>query len=400
VRRFNTKKAAVPAALLAGLLAAACSSGTAASAQGSASGGSLSTIVIGNIGAYSGTEYAAANEQTVHSLQAWAAWTNGHGGLNGHPVKIVSFDDQNNPATSLRDVEQMVQQDHVTAIAAPVASGTDDAWAAYVKAEKVPVIGGAAIDANWLTNPYMLAVGGNLTVYLESQLGAAKTVGTKVGEFACAELASCRAGVPTFASLAKIAGLGWAGAQFISESATDYIAPCTAMRNSGANVVIPELAADSIVRVIAACNQQNYKPSVILPASNIDSAILDSPAFSGAVGVSSSPLWFGQPDATTKDWDQTYTKMFPKDVPTGYATLGWQAGAVIATALEHAPATVTPQTLMQGLYAQPANSTFGGWTAPVTFAAGKASQMKSCMWYVQIKDGQLTAPKGTAAVCA
>ena len=54
--------------------------------------------------------------------------------------------------------------------------------------------------------------------------------------------------------------------------------------------------------------------------------------------------------------------MFPNDALTGYATLGWQAGVVIAAALKHAPATVTSQTVLQGLYAQPAATTFGGWT--------------------------------------
>ena len=64
--------------------------------------------------------------------------------------------------------------------------------------------------------------------------------------------------------------------------------------------------------------------------------------------------------------------MFPNDTLTGYATLGWQAGVVIATALKNAPATVTSQTVLQGLYAQPAGTTFGGWTPPLAFAPARA----------------------------
>lgn len=394
--------------MLVALLTGACSSGgggggapaTPTQASGPASSaGTLSTIVIGNVGGYSGTAFAAADEQDVHGLEAWAAWTNANGGLNGHPVKIVSFDDANNPATSLRYVEQMVQQDHVVAIAAPLAQGTDDAWSAYVKAEKVPVIGGASVDPAWTTNPYMLATGATTAVYLDAQLAAAKSVGTKVGEFACAELAACHQGLSEFGSLANSMGLSWAGAQFVSGTATDYIAPCAAMKSSGANVVIPELAADTILRVVTACNEQSYKPAVILPASNIDAAMIASPTFQGALGISTSPLWFGKPDATTAIWHQTYTKMFPNDALTGYATLGWQAGVVIAAALKNAPATVTSQTVLQGLYAQPAGTTFGGWTPPLTFAPGKDTAIKPCVWYVGIKDGQLTDPRGTAAVC-
>ena len=408
MRRFLTKKAAIPAAMLATLLVAACSSsssnsgaggGQATPTQASSSAGALSTIVIGNVGDYSGTAFASAYEQDVHSLEAWAAWTNANGGLNGHPVKVISFDDQANPAISLKDVEELVQQDHVAAIIAPLATGTDTAWASYVQAEKVPVIGGASVDPPWQTNPYMLAVSATTPVYLTSQLSAAKTIGTTAGELACAELAACHNGVSEFGDLAKSMGLGWGGTQFVAQSATSYIAQCDAMKNAGVNVVIPELAASTITRVMEACAQQGYKPAAVLPAGDIDTQMLATPAFNGSLGVNTSPLWFGTPDATTQTWYQTYTKMFPNDVLTGYATEGWQAGVVLAAALKSAPATVTSQTVLQGLYALPANDTFGGWTPPLTFTPGKPTNVGSCMWYVEIKNGQLTDPKGTGAVC-
>jgi branched-chain amino acid transport system substrate-binding protein len=412
-----TKKAAVPAAMLVALLAAACSSGgggggggggqPAASTTGggqttatsASSPGAKSTIVIGNVGDFSGTAFASAYEQDAHSLQAWAAWTNANGGLNGHPVKIVSYDDQANPALSLKYVKQMVEQDHVVAIAAPLATGTDTAWASYVQSVKLPVIGGASVDPPWETNPYMLAVAATTPVYLSSQLAAAKTVGTTAGELACAELAACHTGVTEFGDLAKSMGLGWGGTQFVAQSATSYVAQCDAMKNAGVNVVIPELAASTITRVMSACAAQGYKPAAVLPASDIDSQLLATPAFNGSLGVNTSPLWFGTPSATTKTWYDTYTKMFPGDELTGYANQGWQAGVVIAAALKNAPPTVTSQTILQGLYALPAKDTFGGWTPPLTFTPGKPTNVGSCMWYVQIKNGQLTAPKGTGAVC-
>jgi hypothetical protein len=52
------------------------------------------------------------------------------------------------------------------------------------------------------------------------------------------------------------------------------------------------------------------------------------------------------------------------------------------------------------MWALPANSTFGGWTPPLTFDKDKGAQTSSCVWYTQIKGGQNTAPQGYQAICA
>src|SRR5262245_36353309 len=89
------------------LLSAACSSSPATNSGGgdpgsisgsTAAGGS--TWVIGNIGSNSGqasSTFAAAKP----ALEAWASWTNAHGGIDGHQIKVVYADDQNQPSLGL-----------------------------------------------------------------------------------------------------------------------------------------------------------------------------------------------------------------------------------------------------------------------------------------------------------
>ncbi|HVV30792.1 MAG TPA: ABC transporter substrate-binding protein [Mycobacteriales bacterium] len=392
-------------ALIAATLAACGSSGTS-SAGGTGTGGQTSPasnltkspVVIGNIGGYSGTTFATEYKRTLFGLQAWVQWTNEHGGLAGHPVKLVSYDDQNDPAKSLQFVKRMVENDHVVAILAPVAQGTDNAWANYVKEKKVPVIGGVSLDGNWLDNPYMLATNVTIMGYLTSQIGAAKTLGNKVGELVCVEQAACKEGISTFEGIVKKLGLGWAGAQAVAGNATNYIAQCAAMKDAHADVIVPETSATTMVSVVKSCSEQGYHPAIVVPAGNIDQSVVSDPAFEGALGVNVSPLWFGD-SPLTKDWKQAYAAAFPDDTAGGHSTLGWQAGVVFGKALQNAPDVVTSDTVMQGLYAQPAGSDYGGWTPPLTFTPGKATDVKPCMWYVQIKAGKLVAPRGDKYVC-
>ncbi|HVV30616.1 MAG TPA: ABC transporter substrate-binding protein [Mycobacteriales bacterium] len=387
--------------LVLAIVAACGSSGTASAPADSnaASGLTKSTIVIGNIGQYSGSTFADLYVQTLHSLQAWVQWTNDHGGLNGHPVKLVSHDDQNNPAKSLQYVKEMVEQDHIVALLSPLAVGTDPAWANYVEQKKVPVIGGGSLDANWETNPYMLSTNVTSENYDVSQMYAAKSIGKKVGVFICAEFSACKTGISKFEGIAKQTGLAWAGAQSVAETATDYISQCIAMKQTGADVVLPETSATVMSRVIKACAEQGYTPRAVVPASNINASVIGDAEFDGTLGVNFSPLWFVDSDFT-KDWKQQYTKMFPHETLYGDSTFGWQAGVVFGTALKDAPDTVTSETVLQGLYAQPAGTTFGGWTPPLTFKPGKSTQTQPCMWYLQIKGGKLVAPQGNKPVCA
>jgi len=398
-KRSFAKLGTAAVALSLAALTACGSSGSGSVAPEPGATLSKSPIVIGNVGQYSGSSFGGQYLQAVHSLQAWVKWTNEHGGLNGHPVKLVWHDDVNNPAKALQYVKEMVENDHIVALVGTVDSGADNAWTDYVKQKKLPVIGGLSVDANWDKNPYMLSANVTIGNYLTGTLVAAKSVGTKVGEFACAELVACKTGVTAFEGIAKQLGLGWAGAQLVSATATDYTAQCAAMKSAGADVVVPEVDGPTAVRVIKGCNTQGYKPALVVPASLINDEVLADPAFDGAVGVASSPLWFGDADLT-RDWREAYTAMFPDAQPNGYATLGWQAGVVFGTALKNAPDTVTSDTVLQSLYALPAGSTFGGWTPPLTFSPGKTTATQPCMWQVQIKNGKLTAPQGNKYVCA
>src|SRR5258708_22074352 len=77
------------------------------------------------------------------AAKTWVKWTNAHGGINGHPVHLTLLDDAGDATTSLSEVKQLVQQDHVVAIIgsnSPVATS----WSTYIKQVKVPVIGGTS----------------------------------------------------------------------------------------------------------------------------------------------------------------------------------------------------------------------------------------------------------------
>lgn len=98
-------------------------------------------VILGDICTCSGPQ---GGEAQVESgvLQAWAKWTNAHGGIAGHQVQIVMKDDAENPSTATSDVETLVQQNHIVGLLDT--STEDPAFAAYIAQQKVPVFGDIA----------------------------------------------------------------------------------------------------------------------------------------------------------------------------------------------------------------------------------------------------------------
>jgi len=81
------------------------------------------------------------------------------------------------------------------------------------------------------------------------------------------------------------------------------------------------------------------------------------------------------------------------------ASIGWASGLVFAYAVQHG--AVTPSSpgsaVIKGLDTV-SNNTFGGFTPPLTYTAGKAAQVP-CSFVAGISNGKWTEPNGLKTIC-
>ena len=71
-------------------------------------------LVLGSVGTYS-TEQQAGESPGDETIEAWAEWVNAHGGVNGHPVKLIVKDNRLDQAQAVSMVKELVEQDGVVA---------------------------------------------------------------------------------------------------------------------------------------------------------------------------------------------------------------------------------------------------------------------------------------------
>ncbi len=358
---------------------------------GSAPAGAASAtpIVIADICSCTGPQGAQA-QQTTPTLQAWASWENAHGGLNGHPVKVIATDDMTNPAVSVTAVQKAISSEHVAAIFDN--SNADTAWAKIATSANVPIIGAA--DSNLSYNNLDTFSPGPTLNYGDTgqQIGIARLTNLKKeAVFYCVEAAVCQSETALDKVIGKQYGISVVYTSGISFSAPNYDAQCIAAKQTGADVL--EVGDASVVAEKAATNCAAEGWSPIEVAAAVSSDMNANPQFEGMLASQQEIPYFVH-NAATKDFWSALDKYAPTLHTSPnfgeQAIIGWAEGVLLQDAIKSAAPSsgtaVTPAVVKKGLYHLPAGDNLGG-IAPqaIHFTKGVYSN-RSCWDYISVKN--------------
>jgi branched-chain amino acid transport system substrate-binding protein len=335
--------------------------------------------------------------------QAWAKSVNAAGGINGHPVKLISLDDGSDPAKSLQDAQQLVEQDHVMAIVGPTTL-VDASWSAYVESKGVPVIGGTPFDTPSTSNPDFFPAGTSSPGMFLGTIAEMKKAGLSKYEILyCAESPVCKASVAYVAAAAKIVGGVSVSSTQISSSAPSYTAECLASKNSNVDAFMPAVGADVALRVIDGCAQVNYKPSQVNQTEDTGTSWLKDPNTNDALLVSPNANYVDDSLPATKQFLDALAAYAP-GLTTGdqfssnviYPWIGGELFEAAAKAANIGPSS-TPADVKRGLYALK-SETLGGLTQPLTYTEGQPTVL-TCYFVDAIQDGKFVSMDGNKPTC-
>lgn len=396
LRRCRAAWLAAPAVLL--LLVAACGSSSPSSG-----GANAAPLVVGNIETLTGP-LASSLEWLSPGIQAWAKWTNAHGGINGHKVDLITMDDAGSPATSVTDARTLINHDHAVAIidSTPV----DSSWATLAAQNKIPAI---ADLSNPTPNSDFFAAGTPLvpTGNEGSFQAAKKAGGSRLAFIYCTESQVCAEAVPVAKQDSTPYGITLAYAAGVSASAPNYTAQCLAAKNDHANVLTVYDSADVQLRVAEACATQGYDFKFLGTGLNVFNSWLSSSAVNGSIIEDADFPFVDTSNAATKAFHsamQQYEASVASGGNFGEAeAAGWTAGQVVSEAakLGKAGASGSPTSaqILAGLYAMHGD-TLGGLAPPLTYThqANENSLIK-CYFVMDIQNGKFTEPYGLRPQC-
>jgi branched-chain amino acid transport system substrate-binding protein len=387
-------------ALAVGAISAISTSSAAAAVKRAAS---KSTWVIGNIGTYSGDNSANfANGDKV--MQAWADYTNAHGGINGHKVKVITMDDAGVGSTSVNDVKKLVQSDHVLAIVG-MSSGDSADWDSYTTAHNVPVIGGSTPVPDFFQRANWFPVGTTANESVPDLLLYAKqTLDETSGAYLyCVEAPVCSQLEPVYAGAYKAIGGNLAYVSSFSSTAPSYAPECLAAQSKnvqdleivGPAPVVPKIAQD--------CQQQGYNPHILLNDVVLTPSLASSLGTARAVFGADALPFNETGTAAAKTFHAALQKYEPSVLNGSSFTqideVDWASGELFAAAAEAGDLGNKPTSkqLEAGLY-KLKGETLGGLTPPLTFHKGKPTTV-SCIFIMGISNGKITEPQGVTPFC-
>ena len=356
-------------------------------------------IKVGFICSCSGPQ-ASLLADTAKVARAWADSVNASGGINGHPVKLFTFDDGQIASRGLQDAKALVQQDHVIAIVGEY-SQVDGEWVPWVVSHGVPVVGGSSGDPVQGTSSGVFPSGSTFLALTVGTIAEAKGK-QSLGVMYCAETPACAQFVPLATAVGKLFGLK-VTATSISATAPSYAAPCLTFKGADVNALFVADNGSIVQRVVADCSQQGYRPLEVTEEAAATSAMLKDSQLAGtlAAGTDADPLDSSLP--AVREFREALAKYYPGLLNSAgftqddfYPWVGGKLFEAAAKAADIGPAS-TPAELKAGLYSLK-NDTLGGIAPPLTYTRGKP-YFSPCWFSARIEKGTLISLHGNRPVC-
>lgn len=375
------------------VLLAACGDGAGGSSDGPKLEGE--PIVIGTLGGYSGSQ-AGSQGLIDETMKMWEDYTNSHGGINGHPVKLIIKDDANDPAKALQAVKELIDEDHVIAIVGH-ASLVSATWVDYAAEKKIPVIGGVPIEATSFSDPNVFPTGANVMAMILGQFVRMDEAGLKkMAIMYCAESPICATLPPLAEASAALVSpdLEISYSAKVSATQPSYNAECLAAKDSGADTMFPGLNAPGVIALTSGCAKVGFDPTDVAQMTVFGAASFATPALDKSLLVSPTFNYLDDSNETVKTFLDALEEADPSMLQnpqftanTFWAWLGGEMFKQVAEKVDLGPES-TPADVYKGVY-QIKDETLGGAIAPTTYVKGKPT-FTSCYFDVDIEDG---APK-------
>jgi ABC-type branched-subunit amino acid transport system substrate-binding protein len=319
-------------------------------------GVTATTITIGQITTVSGPVpglFQGAND----GLDAWAAWVNANGGLDGRQVKIDHVDD----AFNCTNYTNAMKQFATTAFAVVGNLSLEDTCGKSVLAAHPDLVDiqALALDPTLYSVPNVYtpapAPPGAITTglaYMKQHFPQAVTHAAElVGQAAAA---NGKEELLTAESL----GYKYLYVEDVPDLTTDFTTQILRMKNDGVQFVdMSALAVSSDANFLKQAAQQDFHPAVLYGSSAYDASLfqlLGNPSLANNVVWSAVPdaLYLGQDRASVPAVNTFLTWLHnakPSANPDLFGVDAWAAGQLLVQAMEDAGSTVTPATVLAAL---------------------------------------------------
>ena len=339
------------------------------------------------------------------AARVWVKHINARGGVNGHQVQLIVYDDGSDPARNRAQVQDAIERRHVVAFLAQGAPLSGQASVSYITSKRVPVVGGGEAASAWLYEspmyfPEAPAVRYALVplIYAAAQLYLPQGK-KKLGMVTCVEADQCRRARQAWRDEAPGSGFEIVYDGTVSLGQPDFTAECLAARGAGAEIVLLGFDGSSVRRMAASCARQGYRPTFGAPIAVIQASFENDPNLDGMLGISNVFPWFQANTPGTQEY-QTVMSTLGQNVRAGVGSAaGWTQAKLFEKAAANLGEPPTSDAILRGLWSLKDETLDGLTPVPINFVPDTISTGRACWFNLVIKNGKWTTPDNYQAHC-
>jgi branched-chain amino acid transport system substrate-binding protein len=366
-------------------------------------GAKKSAAVIASVGTLTGP-VGTVLLPFAQGLQLWVKYINAQGGVNGHKVELLLYDDGGDPARHQARVQEAVEKNKAIAFVNQLgAISTSTATVQYLESKGVPVVGTDGTGRWAYTSPmYFPLSASDRYIGFNVMAMAAKVAipqqKRKLGSIVCAEADTCSDTDAVVGKTAKPLGFELAYRAKAALTQPDYTAECLAARNAGVEVLFMMLDQNSLGRLGSSCARQGYKPMIVTFGHIFGVAQRDDPNLDGTYGALYGFPWFQSGTPAIDEYQLAMRTYGGNIAPSAGLTIGWRAGKAFEKAAAQLSEPPTTASVLDGLWSFRDDS-LGGLTYPLTFAKDQPRVARACWFTILIQNKAFKSPDGYKLNC-
>jgi ABC-type branched-subunit amino acid transport system substrate-binding protein len=372
-KRLRTRSALTPRQFAGFLGVALLGLAVLAPAFASTAPGSEAPIIVGQSCDLSGPT-GARTQEYVKGVDAYLAYVNANGGVHGHPIKMVRYDDGFNPAKGLENSKRLAEQDNVLLYFGMGSAPVTAAMLPYAKDKGIPVFGSlSGADSLRQQHPMLFHVRASfgeeidrLSVYL-SNLGM-----THVAAIA-ADLPIGNDGVAALEQSAKARKLEIVHIARIKNDMSNLDAEAAALAKIAPQALLVLAPAGPAVKYVESL-KKNQVTSQLLGVSAMSSTALYKALGSQVEGMlltQTVPFPWNARLGIVRDYQKRMTEA---NVPVSFDSMeGYVAARLLVEGLKAAGPNISRKSFIAALEAMQLKDVDG---MSVNFARGSRSLMR------------------------
>ncbi len=406
MKRWNRSMVAFGAAVL---MASTCLGVVGAGVAGAAD---KSPILVGYIGDLTGPA-ASTFADGAAAAQARIDLQNAQGGIDGHPIQMVTEDTESSPTTAATDAEELVSKKVVGIIEN---SALFFGGAPYLLKEGIPVTGTGIDGPEWNTDTNLFDAFGPPTAgevdghYWTTTGDAAiyKLLGvTKIAGVANQTESAVQSVNSAFYALEKAGLKKCYENTSLPLGSVNITTLVLAIQSSGCNGLFTSYVDATDIALAQGIKNAGLKMPGQLYAEGYDNNVLDSPSARAALqgDYFATGIDFSSPNTATKNMLaalKKYDPAFHGGIPDLGIYGSWQSADLMVDGLQAAASHLTSSAIITDLHKVSSFNAGGILASSFGFNHFGTPQMypkQACEWVVELKGANFVTINGGKPIC-